>query len=215
MGYIYKITNIVNNKAYIGQTVNTIAQRFIEHKSHYKTNLTNSNRPLYNAFSKYGLENFIIEEIEKIPNNLLNEREQYWIKYYDTYNNGYNATLGGDATILYNYKEIAELYQKYQNQSEVARILGCQYTTVTRALNSMEILVIKYPKIYKNSYKVKMLNKKLEQIQIFNCISDAARYLIEHNYTTNLSLSSIISKIKLVCDGKRKTAYKFYWSYTE
>lgn len=79
----------------------------------------------------------------------------------------------------------------------------------------MEIPVIKYPKIYKNSYKVKMLNKKLEQIQIFNCISDAARYLIEHNYTTNLSLSSIISKIKLVCDGKRKTAYKFYWSYTE
>ena len=84
--------------------MNTIAQRFIKHKSYYKTNLTNSNRPLYNAFSKYGLENFIIEEIEKIPNNLLNEREQYWIKYYDTYNNGYNATLGGDATILYDYK---------------------------------------------------------------------------------------------------------------
>lgn len=213
MGYIYKITNILNGRSYIGQTVNTIEQRFIEHKSHYRTNVTNSNRPLYNAFNKYGINNFIIEEIENIPNNLLNERERYWIQYYNTYNKGYNATLGGDTTILYNYEEIVKLYKKYQNQSEVARILGCQYTTVTRALNSLNIPIVSKPKIRKSSYKVKMLDKTGRQLELFDCVTDASRYLIGHNYTTNSNLSSIAGKIKMVCDGKRKTAYKFYWSY--
>lgn len=45
----------------------------------------------------YGLEHFMIEPIEKdIPNEQLNEREQYWISYYDSFHNGYNSTIGGD-----------------------------------------------------------------------------------------------------------------------
>jgi len=53
---------------------------------------------LYKAFNKYGIENFTFEEIEQVDNSILDEREKYWIEYYDSYFNGYNSTLGGRAT---------------------------------------------------------------------------------------------------------------------
>ena len=215
MGYIYKITNTINNKIYIGQTVQSLNMRWNKHTYDAKVNCDNLHRPLYNAFRKYGMDNFKIELIEEVPNEKLNEREKHWINYYDSYNNGYNATLGGDTTILYNYNEIAELYQKYQNASEVARQIGCQCTTVLRALKSLNIEVIKEPLIRSNSYKVNMFDLQNNYIKTFSRITDAAQYLIDHNYTTNLNLSSIVGKIKLVCDKKRKTAYKFIWSYAD
>lgn len=89
--YIYKIENLINHKIYIGQT-NNIKRRFQEHKN--KGYYPENNKVLYQAFDKYGLENFsfdIIEETEKY-----NEREKYWIKYYNSYHFGYNMTEGGD-----------------------------------------------------------------------------------------------------------------------
>lgn len=210
MGFIYKITNLINKKVYIGQTVNTVEQRFIEHKSQYKAGRYSSSRPLYNAFEKYGIDNFIIEEIEQIPNDLLNEREKYWIKYYNSYYEGYNATLGGDTTILYDYDEIIKLYEEYKNCSKVAELIGCRYTTVSRVLraNGFEI---KKPNINKRSRRIKLIEKNL----IFNSLAEAARYLQENFYTTNLNSSCISGKIKMVCDKKRNTAYGFQWTYAD
>ena len=76
MGFIYKITNKLNNKIYIGQTTKTVEKRFQQHKN-------NSNKEyfsqiiLYKAFNKYGIENFICETIEEVPNDKLDEREKY------------------------------------------------------------------------------------------------------------------------------------------
>ena len=58
MGYIYKITNTINNKIYIGQTSKTIEERFKAHISKAKQHI---NRYLYDAMNHYGYENFIIE----------------------------------------------------------------------------------------------------------------------------------------------------------
>ena len=63
--------------------------------------------------NKYGIENFIIEEIEEVDVKELSIREIYWIEYYNSYKNGYNATLGGDGKILYDYDLIAELIPQY------------------------------------------------------------------------------------------------------
>jgi hypothetical protein len=46
--------------------------------------------------NKYGNEHFHIEEVEECPLEILSEREKYWIKYFFSYENGYNATMGGD-----------------------------------------------------------------------------------------------------------------------
>lgn len=89
---IYKIVNIINNKVYIGQSVN-ILTRWRRHRTDSK-NLNNCH-PLYIAIRKYGLENFLFEIIEECPKSELNSREKYWIKKYDTFNSGYNQTRGG------------------------------------------------------------------------------------------------------------------------
>ena len=77
MGYIYKITNTINNKIYIGQTVQSLNMRWNKNTYDAKVNCDNLHRPLYNAFRKYGMDNFKIELIEEVPNEKLNEREKH------------------------------------------------------------------------------------------------------------------------------------------
>lgn len=91
---IYKITNKINNKVYIGQTNISLKKRLI---GHIKDNRRKNNY-FHNAIKKYGQNNFIIEHIEYCQNQQeLNEREKYWIKYYKSNNKnfGYNSTDGG------------------------------------------------------------------------------------------------------------------------
>lgn len=91
---IYKITNIQNNKYYIGQSVNIINRWY----THYLKPISDFDKLL----RKLGIDNFNFEIIERCPINKLNEREKYWIEYYDSFNNGYNQTKGGDYNREYN-----------------------------------------------------------------------------------------------------------------
>ena len=95
LGYIYKITNKINNKCYIGQTIHNINSRF---KEHINASKHNTGCPLIGkAIAKYGEDNFEIELIEEIDSELLDEREMYWIEFYNSNNldYGYNLTQGG------------------------------------------------------------------------------------------------------------------------
>lgn len=103
MARIYKITNILNNKIYIGQTVRTLNVRWSSHvHSCFKSNRKNDrNFKLYIAMREFGKENFIIESIEELDTRdikILDEREKYWIKYYNATNPevGYNVDEGGN-----------------------------------------------------------------------------------------------------------------------
>lgn len=88
-GCIYMYTNKLNNKKYIGQTICKLNKRHHEH-------LYRDDSYIDRALRKYGEENFILEVIEdNIPKKMLNDKERYYIEKYDTYNNGYNLTLGG------------------------------------------------------------------------------------------------------------------------
>ena len=93
---IYKIENLINKKVYIGQS-NNIFKRY---HSHHKSDCFNENSPAYNfqiyqAIRKYGIENFSITVLELCDIDKLNDREQFWINYYDSFKNGYNRTKGG------------------------------------------------------------------------------------------------------------------------
>ena len=101
MGYIYCITNQINNKQYIGKTLSTVKKRFKEHCRDSKKNKL-CNRPLYLAMRKYGIENFSVETLEEVNNpSDLAIREQFWITKRKTYGKtGYNATIGGGWKII-------------------------------------------------------------------------------------------------------------------
>lgn len=95
MAYIYKITNDINNKVYIGKTVKTIEERFNQHLKKAKDKV---NRYLYDAMNCYGTEHFSISQIEECKEDIVDERERYWIAYYQSNNKeyGYNMTDGGE-----------------------------------------------------------------------------------------------------------------------
>ena len=99
---IYKITNIINNKCYIGQSID-INRRWYDHKykALYKNDIS-YNSALHSAMRKYGIENFVLEIVEECKENQLDEREKYWIKESNSLTpNGYNILTGGQLNKSY------------------------------------------------------------------------------------------------------------------
>ena len=119
MAFIYKITNDINQKVYIGMTERTIEERFKEHCREYKQRRCEK-RPLYSAMKKYGPEHFHVELVEET--NSPEEREQYWIKYYNSYKEGYNATIGGDGKSHIDNNEIEKMLEAYNRLGTVVAV---------------------------------------------------------------------------------------------
>lgn len=135
MPYIYKIENSINNKLYIGKTIYTVERRWYQHKLNSK-NDNYCRMPIYSAMNKYGLENFFVSCVEEVDDvSILSERERFWIKYYDTYNNGYNATLGGDGALLYDYDTIWELWEAGYTIKQISKHIGCNDFVVRTVLD--------------------------------------------------------------------------------
>ena len=91
-GIIYCYCCIPTGKKYIGQTVRE-EKRKIQHRHDCKRGVDNK---FYRAVRKYGWNKFIYGIIEEYDIEVLNEQELFYIHYYDTYNNGYNSTIGGE-----------------------------------------------------------------------------------------------------------------------
>lgn len=93
---IYKITNLINNKIYVGQSI-SIKDRWAQHKCKaFNEKEKGYNSAIHAAFRKYGFENFVFEIIEECPKELLDEREIFWIgKLNSLAPNGYNILSGG------------------------------------------------------------------------------------------------------------------------
>lgn len=91
---IYKATNKINGKSYIGQTIFSLKERKAQHIN--ETLNKRDNRYFHNAMQKYGFDNFDWKVIHKCGIiEKLNKLEIFYIGYYDTFKNGYNLTLGG------------------------------------------------------------------------------------------------------------------------
>ena len=90
MGIIYCIHNLTTGKKYIGQTIEKLQRRVFRH---FRTiNETKISRAIQ-KYSKYDFVYGIVEEVEN--RNLLDEREKYWIQYYNSVDNGFNIKEGG------------------------------------------------------------------------------------------------------------------------
>lgn len=94
---IYKIENLINGHVYIGQAVDITRRWTTEKRDAFCETSPSYEYPISRAFRKYGLDNFSFEILEECLIADLNNRERYWIKYYNSFFDGYNQTLGGDA----------------------------------------------------------------------------------------------------------------------
>ena len=158
--YIYKITNKVNGKVYIGQSIRPIEQRFLRHINDAVNNILDTH--FARAIRKYGKENFYIELVETCDNQTeLNLREQYWIRKYDSINNGYNET---DAT---------------------SKCGGNTYMSKTESeMNEISEKIIKTKLGSKNphSRSVKVFNIVTNEEKVFDTVNDCRKFFNEKNH---------------------------------
>lgn len=197
MAYIYKITNLTNNKLYIGKTSRDIKTRWEEHLRH---SISLPNIPLYRAINKYGKENFIIEQIEECNDEIVNEREIFWINFYNTYKNGYNCTLGGEGSLLnYDEAEIQEIIMRYQNGERLdllCKEFHHKYDSIRSRLIERGIKINTHAGPMKQAKKIYAINPITLQIEkSYSSISEAARSICPEgkNYK---SIANHISKYK-------------------
>ena len=206
MPYIYKIVNDINNKIYIGKTTETITKRWKEHCSDYNKERCEK-RPLYNAIKKYGIEHFSIVEIEKVENITdLEDRERYWIEFYGSFKNGYNATIGGDGKPYLDYELIYKTWLKGFSLAKTATLIGCSEDSVKKILflkgiSKEQILKHGFESSYKPVCKIDITTN--EVLKIYSSIVEAER---ENN---------IQKHIASVCKGKRQTAGGYKWKYLD
>ena len=154
-GFIYKITNTINGKFYIGQTIQNVKERFYQHCA-TKCSKAVSNMAIHRAIKKYGKSNFTVEVIEEIDSTNLNDRERYWIKYYNSYNNGYNSTKGGqDGCKPFKDLDVESIIKEY-NTGKSLRTLGTIFKVDKQTIKDLLIrhnVELRTTRTYKLSQK--------------------------------------------------------------
>ena len=224
---IYKITNKINGKVYIGQSKD-IYKRWNEHRKECRKK--KKNIALYCALAKYGCDNFSYDILERCDESELDDLEIKYIKQYRSYIGfedgwGYNMTLGGQlchtyvgnsdqGVYTYQYDLKGNFVAKYRSRKEACQALGLKGTaSITRAIKDcgsaggFQWRNEYYEKINpfvkpKRTVKVYQYSNKGGFIQEFESIQKAAEYV-----NCNRSL------IEQCCEKYIKTAKNFQWSY--
>lgn len=200
MGYIYLISNDINNKLYVGKTITTVAERYSKHK--YDMINYQDACAIHHAMRKYGFEHFQVTELEKCDNSILSEREKYWIAYYNAYENGYNCTPGGDGNPKYDYEFIYNEFKKGKTQKEIAQELGCEKHTITRALRSYDIPIKEMQKGKYGNSKKAVVKIDLQSNQVLKEYPSATAAAQDEGVC--------VATISMVCNNKRKLAGRKY-----
>lgn len=217
---IYKITNLLNGKMYIGQSVD-IEKRWSTHKAELKNNY-HYNIHLQNAWNKYGEENFEFSIVEECNIDQLNQREIYWISNFDSYENGYNLTSGGGNTESFSksviqFDCVGNELARYASISEAETSTGICYSQISECCSHKRKTAGGYIWQYAEDFvdipqwhftartfnEIHQLTKDGKLIDIFPSAAEAKR-------VTGICDTSIIR----CCHGKLKTAGGYLWTFS-
>ena len=215
MPFVYKITNMITGKAYIGKTMFSVERRWKEHcKDRLRPRC--EKRPLYDAMNKYGVENFTVETLEECSSEEAADREMHWIQHFNTFKDGYNATLGGDSRHYLDYDIVMEVFCLTESVSIAAEILSIDTHSVRSILRLYGIpdTSPKERTYHGHAKRVSMFNLTGDYVRSFDSISAAADYLVQNNKTT--SRNAAITCVSAVCceNTPKKTAYGYNWAFT-
>lgn len=221
---IYSIENIINHKRYIGQSVN-VKHRWCSHKCDLNNGI-HDNDYLQKSWNKYGAENFKFEILEECSEDLLNERERYFIDFYDTMNRdyGYNLKSGGqdrNYTTLDAKNKISEGNKNYYKEHPEAKKKKSE-----DALKQWSNPAIKAKISGENSYwfgkhlsletrkamseKRKGRPSEKRNLTPVLCIETNTKYECAAVAQKTLNITTSILE---VCKGNRKTAGGYHWKF--
>ena len=226
MAYIYKIINLITGKMYIGETTNC-KQRWSQHLMMLNAGKHHSQK-LQRAFDKYHAENFQFQVIEEIEDEKRFEREIFYIDFYNSYEDGYNETRGGDnpgyeklLKTVYCYNQDGIYLKTFQSGRQASRELGIDQALLQKICVGLKKTATgKDGQVYRFSYiwyeclpvleyhngnsrAIIQKDKEGNVLNYFASGAEANRYL---------GLSSRSTKIYAAL--KNKTLYhKCYWEY--
>lgn len=212
MWTIYKITNTINGKSYIGQTCQKVEDRWNEHKR----GKTSKNSPLKRAIKKYGWDNFtkeVIETVETLEEAL--DREIYWIDYYKTCilvhgkDGGYNLSRGGEGVFIISPEQeklIVNLWNQHNSLTKIGEIMKIDRHTVQRILirNGFSEKELSKFKHYRY-HLVYVYNLQGNLIDFFDSLSEAL------NEYSNINKN----QIKNVLNHKLASTHQLIFLYEE
>ena len=225
---IYKIENKINHKIYIGQSID-IQKRWSYHLALYR----NGTSKLHLAMKEDGVENFFLTILEECNREELDEKERYWISFYNSAQEGYNNTEGGTKNFrniiqekkIFQYDLEGKFIQEFNSMQEAAKAVGLSGANLTTCCQGKQKTVGGFQWSYekkdfigpatneRNQKHLWSSNKKsISQytkdgifISSFESAHDAAR-------ANNIKGSSHITEC---CNGKRKTCGGYIWKYNE
>ena len=224
---IYKITNLVNGKCYIGQTVTTFNERYNfagkgiervlaylemrEAKSNAYSKKLYYNDHLLKAIRKYGTNNFTVEIIDKAQDiDELNEKEMYWIKYYKAYEKGYNQCKGGNGNHGYIPSEETRKIWSRQRKGMHAGEKNPNYggRLITKEVRRKMSKARKGKYMGKDSPVArKVIN--LDTLEVFDTLTQACQ---KYNISDG-NLTAVCQRKKRGKHGVRKQAGGYRWMY--
>lgn len=232
---IYGIKNLINEKIYVGKSINVKLRKKAHENSFIRKQAVNIH--LQRAVDKYGIENFAFIILEEVTLDNINEKEQYWIKYFKSYdeNLGYNKTMGGEGgnltletklkisktspnrKIIYQFSSEGELIKKWNGVRDIERELKFLSSTISKACsintnnNSAYGFYWSYNESLNNFSGIGQENNKL-QIQQLSLNGELIKIWSSISIAAKETNSSKASIIRC-CKNKQKTCNNFIWKY--
>lgn len=225
---IYKITNKVNLKVYVGQSID-ILRRWCEHKK-IGAKYNRAIYPIYAAICKYGIDNFDFEIVEICDVKDLNDKEKYWIKQLNSLAEkfggwGYNLTEGGQICDTYvgNSDQGKEVYQytvegafvgRYRNQQRAAEAVGLKSSASIRSAIRRNGLAGGFQWRNYMADNISAYQKVSHRKSVYQYNTDGT-FIAEFGNTSIAAAEVGVSQslIELCCEMKCRTGAGYMWRY--
>lgn len=224
---IYLVTNIINGKQYVGQTIRPLRERWRDHCRVKDDNY------FHRAIRKYGADSFRLEVIDTAKSvEELDRKEIFWIKELNTlYPGGYNLKIGGDASmrgrfgmfnpkakIIYQFTLDGAMVNGYYGVGDAARRTGISQSGIGRSAKRGDVLAGGCVWLWHSDDMWEQLIHRIDNYtggrkqpvvcvetgEVFQSASDAAR-----------KYGTIASSVLSCCSGRLKTTAKKHWKYYE